>query len=256
MNSSEINKKGVICAYKEIGETPLEVIARIRSDDPSLKDSTITYAGRLDPMAEGLLLLLVDDEVSKKDDYLALDKEYEFQVLFGFSTDSYDILGRITESEDVRIHSRECEKILDAFKGKQKQMYPPYSSKTVEGKPLFKWARESRLHEITLPTHEIEIKQVELIEMEQISSDDLKAEISRRIGRVKGDFRQRETIELWRAYIENASQKMYKLAVCTMSCSSGTYVRALVHDLGERLGISATTFSIKRTRVGEYTSQG
>ena len=82
---------------KQPGETPLEALARYRATRPDLVATTpMTYAGRLDPMASGTLLVLVGDECKNKDAYLGLDKEYEIEVLFGISTDTQDALGIAT----------------------------------------------------------------------------------------------------------------------------------------------------------------
>ena len=76
--------KNIINIYKKAGETPLEAINRLRSRRPEYQDVKITYAGRLDPLAEGVLILLAGDAVYEKEKYLKLDKEYEAEILFGF----------------------------------------------------------------------------------------------------------------------------------------------------------------------------
>lgn len=71
--------------YKHIGETPLEALERFRREQGIAADVPMTYAGRLDPMAEGLLLILLGEECKNKEKYLGLDKEYEVEVLFGIT---------------------------------------------------------------------------------------------------------------------------------------------------------------------------
>ncbi len=83
---------------KKEGETPLQALERLRSSNSKYKDAKMTYAGRLDPMASGLLIILIGDEVKNKEKYLKLNKEYEFEVLFGFATDTYDILGKVVKN--------------------------------------------------------------------------------------------------------------------------------------------------------------
>src|SRR5690606_23219787 len=87
----------ILQLYKREGETPLECIQRFRAENPSYAEVSMTYLGRLDPMAEGLLLVLAGD-TRKKKAYLELDKRYEFEVLWGFETDTYDMLGLVTAS--------------------------------------------------------------------------------------------------------------------------------------------------------------
>ncbi|MCX6720304.1 MAG: hypothetical protein NTW11_00645 [Candidatus Staskawiczbacteria bacterium] len=66
--------------------------------NPEYLNVPMTYAGRLDPMASGVLVVLAGPEIKNKEKYLALDKEYEFSILFGFSTDTYDILGKVIDA--------------------------------------------------------------------------------------------------------------------------------------------------------------
>lgn len=69
--------------YKNIGETPLEALERFRADHVEYKNEPMTYAGRLDPMASGKLIILIGEECKNKDEYLKLDKEYEVDILLG-----------------------------------------------------------------------------------------------------------------------------------------------------------------------------
>src|SRR3989344_5566750 len=85
--------KKVISLYKPVGKTPLQCIRAFQSKFPEYKNVTLSYAGRLDPMAEGLLLILVAAENEKRSIYQDMDKTYDFTVLFGITTDSYDLLG-------------------------------------------------------------------------------------------------------------------------------------------------------------------
>jgi tRNA pseudouridine55 synthase len=134
-------KDRVIKVYKKVGETPLDCIHNLKKERPELGLLPMTYAGRLDPLAEGVLLILVGEECNKKDEYLNLPKEYEVDVLFGFATDTYDILGKVMKYETPsEILFERSSEILPNFIGKVKQSYPPYSSRPVNGKPLFMWA--------------------------------------------------------------------------------------------------------------------
>src|ERR1035437_1661782 len=90
-------KQGIITLYKNKGETPLECLERFKKDNPEYEKERMTYAGRLDPLAEGLLIVLYGDEIKNKEKYLGLDKEYEVDILFGFATDTYDVLGKVTK---------------------------------------------------------------------------------------------------------------------------------------------------------------
>jgi len=75
----------------------------------------MTYAGRLDPLAEGLLLVLTGEECKNKEKYLGLDKEYEVDVLFGFATDTYDILGKVLSAKNYSKSEIPNENLLKSF---------------------------------------------------------------------------------------------------------------------------------------------
>ena len=249
-NMKKLIKKIIIVNKKE-GETPLEALELFRAKHKEYKDLPITYAGRLDPMASGVLVLLAGSEAKNKDQYLGLDKEYEFEVLFGFATDTYDILGKVTQISHGLFEGLEgaIKSNLKYFTGKFVQKYPPYSSKTVKGKPMFEYSRENI--KIEAPEREVNVKSLKLIKMRIIKSKKLLENIDKRIGKVKGDFRQKEIIKLWQKNLNHRETK-YAMAYFKIKCGSGTYVRGIVNSLGEKISIPALAYSIKRTRVGKY----
>lgn len=160
--------------YKKMGETPLQTIERFRDENEEYADVKLSYAGRLDPMAEGALLIVIGEENKQKDKYLGLDKEYVFDILFGFNTDTYDILGKVTESKIKDVSEEDISSVLETFKGERVQEYPPFSSKTVEGKPLFQWAREGKLNEIEIPINKVTISEIKLESVKTITETELK----------------------------------------------------------------------------------
>lgn len=234
----------VLRIYKNLGETPLEALNRVRLELPKYVDVPMTYAGRLDPMAEGELLVLTGEECKKKDEYLGMDKEYEFEMLFGFTTDSYDLLG-ISTSKDVQnnVIKQDLEKQLLGFKGKRIQSYPPFSSKTIDGVPLFQKTRNGEVFD--LPEREVEIYEIKFLGLREISGKNLLEEIKRKVSLVKGDFRQEEIIKKWEENLKDREEEDFLIGKASMICSSGTYVRSLV----DNLLFPATSFSIKRLRV-------
>ncbi|MFA7315715.1 MAG: hypothetical protein WC059_02850 [Candidatus Paceibacterota bacterium] len=245
-----------VLVYKKPGQTPLEAVTEAKNTYPNWKHVPVTYAGRLDPLAEGALLLLAGEECLKKDEYLALSKEYELSILFGFSTDTYDLMGLITEStflpEDTSFISN-LEKITPQFTGRIRQTYPVYSSRTVDGKPLFQWAREGKLHEITIPSHDVFVESIEVVSHGEIDHGVLVKRIHTDIARVHGDFRQEEIISLWNKTLENYQGKTFPVVTLRIKCGSGVYVRALAHDIGKSLGVPALALKIIRTKIGEFS---
>ncbi|TSC70917.1 MAG: tRNA pseudouridine55 synthase [Parcubacteria group bacterium Gr01-1014_46] len=244
-------EKDVYVVYKNLGETPLECIQRFKKNKPEFGSSSVTYAGRLDPMAEGLLILLTNEKVNEKEKYLDLPKTYEFEVLWGFETDTLDILGKISNSKFQISKQEEVEDYLKKTVGKFEQKYPDYSSKPVQGKPLFQWAREDRLSEIDIPKHEVEVFEAKYISRRIISKEDLLNDIDFKIGKVRGDFRQKEILEKWKEVLSGTSEENFVIDKLELKVSSGFYVRQFVSDMAEDLGMLATTFHIKRTKIGD-----
>ncbi len=246
---TKLKKK--ILLYKREGETPLEALGRFRLSHKQYKDVKMTYAGRLDPMASGLLIVLVGEETKKKEKYLALDKEYEFEILFGFATDTYDILGKVLSSKNTEENlTTSIKNNLKYFTGKFVQKYPAYSSKTVKGRPLFAYAKSGQ--SVELPKREVFVKKLQFFKLRKISSLKLLANTEKRIGKVKGDFRQKEILKIWRKKLQQG-KSLLNIGSFRIKCSSGTYVRAIANDLGEKIGMPALAFSIKRTKVGKWT---
>ena len=251
--------KKILLLNKKEGETPLEALENFRAKNKKYKDAKeirMTYAGRLDPLVSGLLVILVGNAVHEKEKYLGLSKEYKFSVLFGFATDTYDILGKVHSNILTNIGMKELEKKikqnLKFFTGKFMQSYPMYSSKTVSGKPLFAYARAGRV--VKIPKREVSVQSLKFFGMRKISAKKLLENIERRIAKVRGDFRQKEILKIWRKELKSEQGlPLLKIADFKIKCGSGTYVRAIANDLGERIGIPALAFSIKRTKIGKWS---
>lgn len=244
----------VIPLYKPLGFTPLQALDSLRKIKPELKDKKLAYAGRLDPMAEGLLIVLVDDECKKRDTYQILPKTYEVTVLFGFDTDTYDVLGVITDKKTPPTPniSEQINLVLPDFLGSQEQQYPPYSSVRVNGKPLFYWARKGLIDSVTIPTKTIEIKELTMLSSGSYTSIDLLRKINANIRLVLGDFRQKEIIEQWKKELSN-TKSSFPYATIRVSATQGSYMRSLAREIGKKVKIPALALSIKRIAVGEFS---
>ncbi len=272
--------------YKNEGETPLECLERFRSGNPEYTDAPLSYVGRLDPMAEGILLVVVDEENKQREKYLCLDKVYEVVVLLGIETDTGDVLGichphesrdpknsvmhtlrmlyfslpfvrknkaslRVKHSKpsvDLNSYRDQIIKTLNSLVGTLTQPYPDYSSKTVNGKPLFQWAREGRLEEIEIPTKTSTIYSIELLDISEIKTADLVNQAIWRIGKVKGDFRQDKIKESWKTLL-NGHEEKFPLISIRVACSSGTYMRTLAEEIGKMQGTVGFAWKIKRTKI-------
>lgn len=246
-------KPKALNVYKYWGETPLMCLQRLQAAVPELAGEALTYAGRLDPLAEGVLLVLVGEEAKRKELYLGLRKSYRFDVLFGFTTDTYDIAGKLCEIKDERVPMISLMSEVSKLESTFEQLYPPYSSKPVQGKPLFEWARENRLHEIEIPHHTVTVYRSLLRHSKTILGGELEKVVEQSIRSLRGDFRQEEILDCWRINLQGRRENLYDVSTLEVECSSGTYMRSLAHDLGKILGIPALALQIIRTSVGGYT---
>lgn len=268
---------GVIAVYKEWGKTPLECLDALRQKYPTLKEPPLSYAGRLDPLAEGLTLVLVGETNKDREQYLHLDKTYEVEILLGFKTDTGDLFGvpavaptvpsvtNISEGDEATIKklsnssfinfSNEIKRVCEELVGKQQFPYPVYSSKTVQGKPLFQWMNEGRISEIEIPKTDVEIYSIELLnngesEIKEVSGSEILEKVELALKSVKGDFRYDEIRAGWNEVLKDKSEANFGVIKIECECSSGTYMRVLAEEIGEKMRVPALAYSIKRVKVG------
>ncbi len=242
----------IVPVYKPIGVSPLDVIKKIKKDYPFLEEEKVAYAGRLDPMAEGVVLTVRGSQLKNFKKLLKLDKEYEAEVLFGFSSDSYDVLG-VPEKQDHLLKATDIKNIFSGFEGDFTFSIPSFSSYRVKGKPLFWWARQGRLEEVEIPEKKTAIYSLEILDNIVVEKRRLKSEILKKIDKVVGDFRQKEIASKWKKIIkEEDKDSSYLIFKIRVSCSSGCYVRSLAHEVGKRLNSGALLFSLCRTKIGDY----
>lgn len=247
--------------YKQRGETPLECLERFRCQRLPLTHEKMTYLGRLDPMAEGVLLVGSGEEDTKqkrREEFFSLDKDYDFTALFGFATDSYDVLGKIiTHPLAPSLITREGEpnktidfsemdliKICKLYEGEREQKYPPYSSK-VQAWNSLEDAHQGEIKKVTI--YKMQFKGLETLKLKELFG-----RLLMDISKVKGDFRQTKILEGWKEKMEKSKNEKFLIARFSASVSSCTYIRSIVNDMGTTLGIGACALSIKRTRVGNY----
>lgn len=265
---SEGALEGILAVYKPWGKTPLQTLDDLRQKYPILADATLSYAGRLDPLAEGLMLVLVGETNKQREQYLKLNKTYEVEILLGIGTDSGDLLGVPTKVsiEDhneagIKISSRfskeNIDRVLASFVGKQSFKYPVYSSKTVNGKPLHQWKKEGRIEEIEIPSTNVEIFFIKNSGIFKIGAGEILKKVEKALGVVSGDFRFEEIGNVWREVIDErdnrsrANTQRFSILKIECSCSSGTYMRTLAEEIGKKLDTPALAYSIKRTKIGE-----
>ncbi len=242
--------------YKPPGKTPYDIVLSLKERDPSLSHVPLAYAGRLDPLAEGALLILAGDECKHREQYQRLDKVYECTISLGIETDTYDPMGDITQmcsNHDILSDAMvRVENILDSYVGTYEQEYPPYSSVRVQGKPLYYWARRNKLHTITIPTCSVHIYECKVQKIWQEPYSLLAIQAIDRIRGVRGDFRQARIMRQWQEYAHKHQGLHIPMIFVRIACSSGTYMRSIAHKLGHILGTGAIAWHINRTHIGPH----
>ncbi len=198
----------IYVVYKRKGMTSRDVVNQVGK---KLGTKKIGHTGTLDPLAEGVLVLLVERYTKLNPWFVAKEKEYLVTVKMGLLTDTLDLEGTILK-EDKKIASKEqLENLFKTFPKTYLQEVPLYSAVKVRGKKLYQYAREKK--GVVLPKREVHLYQLELLSVDQ------------------------ETFT-------------FRTVV-----SKGTYIRSLVRDLGESLGLLFTMSALVRTRQGTFTLQ-
>src|SRR5204863_7965792 len=132
--------EGVLLVDKPSDHTSHDVVARLRG---KLKMRRIGHAGTLDPMATGLLIMLIGKATRISQYLISLDKEYEGTITLGSTTDSQDADGEVMETRPVApLIEAEVRTMMNSFLGDQYQMPPMYSAIKIDGVPLYKSARK------------------------------------------------------------------------------------------------------------------
>jgi tRNA pseudouridine55 synthase len=130
---------GLILVDKPQGWTSHDVVARVRR---ILSQKRVGHFGTLDPLATGLLLVAAGSATRLFPFYSRHDKSYRGEIRFGFSTDTYDALGKPTSEESRVFPDRDALiAAMGKFVGPLEQVPPRYSAKKSGGRPLYKWAR-------------------------------------------------------------------------------------------------------------------
>lgn len=207
-NSNIFLEDGIVLLNKSKGMTSFSAINKLKW---LLNAKKIGHAGTLDPMAEGLLVVMLNNATKFSNDLMKKDKEYYVEMELGYETDSYDADGEITRKyeKDFEFEFEKIKEVVESFLGEIEQIPPMYSAIKINGKKLYELARKG-------------------------------LEIDREARNVKIN------------YINDIKYKNNKISFF-VGVSSGTYIRSLVHDIGEKLGVYATMTKLIRTKINNYS---
>ena len=200
---------GLIIINKPKNYTSHDIVNKAKK----ILQEKVGHTGTLDPMAQGVLPLLIGKGTLCSKYLINHDKIYDVQLQLGIKTDTKDIEGKVLEIQEVDQKILEKEYILNTFKGvigKQKQLPPIYSAIKVNGKKLYQYAREGKTVEIK--PRDIEIYSLELLKINK-----------------------------------NENQIEFRV-----KCSKGTYIRSLCEDIAKKLGTIGYMSNLNRIQVGEF----
>ena len=152
---------GIICINKDSGITSFGTVAKVRG---ILREKKAGHTGTLDPMATGVLPVMLGGATRFLDFLPDSDKGYRASFALGKTTDTLDITGTVLSESEVSVTDKEVESALKEFRGAQTQLPPMYSAKSVDGIRLYDLARQGI--EVERKPCEIEIKRLDLIKAE------------------------------------------------------------------------------------------
>ncbi len=153
---------GVLVIDKPAGMTSHDVVARARR---ILGERSIGHLGTLDPMATGVLPLVLGRLTRLSQFYGSAEKTYQGEISFGFATNTYDAEGEpASEPVAVSLSLEQLRELTGRFLGRIQQMPPPFSAKKIAGVPAYKLARKNQ--EVELKPVEVEVKEFEVLSLD------------------------------------------------------------------------------------------
>jgi len=231
----------MIIIEKPSGCTINEFINKYKQENNIAK---LCFCGRLDPMARGKVLILLNEECKLVKYHLNHDKIYQFYICFGIQTDTDDFLG-ILQNYNNHIYPKNLNNIIKYVNNLKNisfnQKFHKYSSKKINGKTL----REQDID--NNPTHNVkiynsEIQDSKLFEFDKFLNIFIIPNI-KSIDKTK-NFRQSNIINQWLKF-----KREYIFAIkIELNVSTGFYVRQFVRDLSEKFNFPMVTFDINRIK--------
>jgi tRNA pseudouridine55 synthase len=198
---------GALVIDKPKGKTSHDVVDAVRH---LAGFRQIGHLGTLDPLATGVLVLLLGRATRLVQFYAGRRKRYTAGYRFGFATDTYDSDGEAQGPDAApMLEAAMLERLAGERVGRFEQMPPSFSAKKIKGRPAYELARKKQA--VELKPVEVELYEYKLMEIEG------------------------------------------NIARFVIECSSGTYIRSLAHEMGQKLGCGAHLAEITRTAVGEFS---
>ena len=223
---------GVLIVDKPSGLTSHDVVNRVRR---ILKQKAVGHLGTLDPLATGVLPLVLGNMTRLAQFYLASEKSYEGVIRFGFATDTYDAEGEpVGEPQQPLLTLEQVRQLAGNFLGKIEQTPPPYSAKKIQGVPAYKLARKQK--EVVLRPVQVEIKQFEILRLKdtgahfvaRVASGTYLRSVAHEMGRRAGCGAHLESLRRT-AVAEFELEDAHTLEELAQATQSGEVENMLVH---------------------------
>ena len=201
---------GILIVNKPLNYTSHDIVYKVKK----ITGMKVGHTGTLDPMATGVLPLLIGKGTLCSKYLINHDKIYNVKLQLGTKTDTADSEGNIIEQKEVKeemLSQNTVEKALKDFIGKQEQIPPIYSAIKVNGKKLYEYARKGE--KVEIKPRKIEIYDIKLLKI-------------------------------------NEENKQIEFCV---KCSKGTYIRSLCEDISAKLDTVGYMIGLDRIQVGEFS---
>jgi tRNA pseudouridine55 synthase len=201
---------GFLLIDKPEGISSFGVVAKVRQiiSQAEGKRVKIGHTGTLDPLASGLLILVLGSYTKRAQEFSKMDKTYEAELTLGSTSETGDGEGPITAKSNKQIAKSEVDKALKSFVGEIEQTPHAHSAVKVGGQRAYKLARQGK--EVIIEPRKVTIYELQTTNYE------------------------------------------YPKLCFTARVSSGTYIRSLAEDIGQKLGIGAYMSALRRTKVGSF----
>jgi tRNA pseudouridine55 synthase len=203
---------GILLIDKPKGWTSFDVVAKIRGmikRETGLKKPKVGHTGTLDPLATGLMIVVVGNYTKRAQEFSKLDKTYEVTMRLGMTSTTGDEEGEKTVASQIVPTHEQVDTALKSFHGDIEQVPPAFSAMKIDGQRAYKLARAGK--EVKLEPRSVSILTIKLL-----------------------------------GYT-------YPEVTFVTEVSSGTYIRTLVEDIGQKLSSGAYTSNLRRTTVGTFS---
>ena len=200
---------GIIIINKPKNYTSHDIVYKIKKTT----GQKVGHTGTLDPLATGVLPILIGKGTLCSKYLINHDKTYQVELKLGIKTETADSEGKIVEKKEVpegALKEETIKEVLNSFLGKQTQVPPIYSAIKVRGKKLYEYARSGK--KVEIEPRNIEIYKIELKNIDKINN----------------------------------------VISFEVSCSKGTYIRSLCEDIAKKLGTVGYMLNLNRTQVGQF----